>query len=266
MRIVEDAYHGLNSLQIWYPDDSASVIEHLQRVPLVTVMQCSPSVADQLAPYAFRRRDFHTILIDLDRSEDDLWNNLEKRTCRYQLNRAKKMDKEIVVNDGHDEALALFNDFFRRHRFRAPLSRDEWQRLCTHCDLFLARHGGRAISAHIVLADGPMRARALMSATADRNDSGDRNAASALNRLLHWHEFNHYRERGFHWYDFGGIVIAETAPEFSITQFKRSFNGNEVCHQILRLARNPLLRTALRGAQRGRLLLKPVAEVAHEHA
>ena len=100
------------------------------------------------------------------------------------------------------------------------------------------------------------------TATADRSDGADRSLVSALNRWLHWHEILHYRARGLHWYDFGGIVIDENAPEWSIAQFKLGFGGTTVTQHVVRLARNPLLRLGLRAALSARKRPTPAPAVA----
>lgn len=256
MLVLPDRFFGLPALQVWYPDDADAVIRQLKQAPVVSAMQCSPATAERLEPYAFRSREFHTLVMDLTLSEEQLWERLEKKTCRYQLNKAKKLGGAVTVNEHLDAAFDLFDDFFRRKPFRPPLARSEWQRIVGHCDVFVAHHDGAPIAAHVVLKDPP-RARALMSATADRADAAARGAVSALNRHLHWHEFNHYRARGLTAYDFGGIVVDENAPEYAITEFKLTFNGERQSHRILRLAGNALFRTLLRGAHRGRAQLHP---------
>jgi hypothetical protein len=250
MLVVPDRFLGLSSLQVWFPDSAKAVIDLLPRAATVTAMQCSDTVADELDAYAFRARDFHTMLIDLTLSEGELWDRLEKRTCRYQINRAKKMNVAVVLNERLDEAYELFADFIRRRKFRPPLSRAEWERITACCDIFVAVLDNVATATHAIVRDPP-RVRALMSATVDRAESAARAAASALNRYLHWHEFNHYRALGFTEYDFGGAVIDEHSPEYAITEFKMTFSGERSRQHILRLAGNPLLRLLLRGSARG---------------
>ncbi len=71
-----------------------------------------------------------------------------------------------------------------------------------------------------------------------------------MNRLLHWYEIRHYKQAGIPIYDFGGIVLDPSHPLHGIGMFKRSFGGELVVEDIVRLARNPLLRAALRAASR----------------
>jgi hypothetical protein len=252
MIVVENRFSVFNALQAWYPSDPHEVEALLVRAPVVTAMQCDGRVADALERFAFRRRTFHTSLIDLSQDEGALWDRLEKKTCRYQINKARKLAPQALLNQQLDDARRLIADFIARHHFRAPLGDREWTRVTGCCDVFLACHGGKPMVAHVILPDAPFRVRALMSATADRADAAERGVVGALNRWLHWHEFLHYRAQGVAWYDLGGIVLDDNQPEFSITQFKSLFGGNAVTHEVVHLARNPLLRTALRAASLGR--------------
>lgn len=267
MKVVENRFLGMRSLQAWFAEDPHEVEALLPRAPIITAMQCAPDVADALARWTVRRRAFHTILVDLRKDEAALWDALERKTCRYQINKAKKLGAEVVLNERLDEAYALFDGFFRRHPFRPPLGHEEWRRITECCDVFVALHEGRAVAAHVILAEAPMCARALMSATADRAEAGERAVAGALNRWLHWHEFCHYKAQGVRVYDLGGVVKDPALPEWSISQFKSLFGGVETTHEILHLARNPLLRAALRLASRHRganpSAARPAAEAAH---
>ncbi|MBA3707298.1 MAG: hypothetical protein H0W83_00590 [Planctomycetes bacterium] len=267
MIVVENRFSVFNALQAWYPDDPHEVEALLARAPVVTAMQCETSVADALDRFAFRRRPFHTSLVDLRTDEETLWGRLEKKTCRYQINKARKLAPEVMLNEHLDVARTLIHDFITRHRFRAPLGDKEWERIVACCDVFVAKHQGKPMVAHVILADTPHRVRALMSATADRADPAERGVVGALNRWLHWHEFCHYRTAGVATYDLGGIVTDPNLPEYSITQFKSLFGGTDVTHQVLHLARNPLLRAALRAVsnRRSRLKAQPSPARSADH-
>src|SRR3954462_15378328 len=102
MIVVENRFARMRSLQAWCPDDPHEVEALLDRAPVVTAMQCSATVADALERWAFRRRAFHTSLIDLTLGEDELWSGLEKKPCRYQINKAKKLAPEVALNERLD--------------------------------------------------------------------------------------------------------------------------------------------------------------------
>jgi hypothetical protein len=96
------------------------------------------------------------------------------------------------------------------------------------------------------MRDYPGRAKLLFSATADRSIESLRPFIGACNRLLHWHELQHYKALGYHYYDFGGCTFDKRLPDYSITQFKLSFGGKVAAEPTIFLAKNKRLRIILR--------------------
>ena len=248
MTVIPQPFHGLASLQVWWPDSADQVFPLLSAAPVVSVMQCSEAVAEPLQAYAFRRRPFQTLLIDLQRPETELWQQIHPRYRSY-INQTRRMGCRVLVNEKIESALELINGFMRRRGFRRPLSQAEWRRTLAHCDVFLIKRGDVTQAARVVLVHDPLRARYLFGATADRSDPEYRRFVGPLNRYLFWHEFMHYKARGLRWYDLGGLVLDPMSPLYSISRFKMAFGGTVVTEHTLRLAGNPLARSFLRGAE-----------------
>jgi lipid II:glycine glycyltransferase (peptidoglycan interpeptide bridge formation enzyme) len=201
---------------------------------------------------------FRTPLIDLSRSEEQLWQKLEPKSCRYEIRKAQKTDCVISLNEKTDAARLLINDSIRRLQYRAQLDQNEWQALLPDHDVFLCRWQGIPVAAHVILRDRPGRARLLLSGGADRGDERLRAVIGPCNRLLHWHELRHYKAEGFHIYDFGGGDLDKKSPHYWNTQFKLSFGGEVVAEPILYLAKNPALRALLRLRSTARNALRKV--------
>lgn len=232
----------VTSLTAWWPTEMADVLSLMHESPFLRLMQIDDALAGLLAPYTFREKPFHTCLVDLSKSPDVLWRALDKKSCRYEINKADRVEHEIVLNARQEAAYVLINDFIRRSRYRKPLSRDEWSASLRHADVFIAFHADVAIVAHIVLVDPPARARLLFSATADRTDERFHAVVGPLNKRLHWHEINDYRNRGFAHYDFGGIVLDPTSALYSISQTKRGFGGEVRTERIVHVTRHPTVK------------------------
>ncbi len=278
MIVLDGPRRWTASLQCWFPHTPFEALTALARAPMVDVMQCTGAVAEALAPWAWRTRDFHTQLIDLTLDEATLYEAFEKRTCRYQLRKADKLAPEMwhlpagaattdaAAQRTERESRALIDAFIARRKYRAAMPEDEWLRLRAHADLFVVAHGGRAVSTHVTLVDGRRRARALISATLDRADGEGRALAGALNRWLHWSEMRQLRARGVAQYDFGGLVRDPNDPLHAIDQFKVMFGGTTVTERIVRLCRWSVPRAALRAAvsvRRRRHAGAALPEVAH---
>jgi len=253
--LLRDRFLYLNSLQAWWPVCPEGVYPLLSEAPVVTVMQCTEEVAGPLTAFAFRRKPFCTLFLDLSRPESELWHGIQSRT-RHYIKQASKTDYRVLVNQDTEKAFRLTNEFIRRSRFRPPLSMEEWSQIKEHGDVFLLEHGGGVLAATVVLVDHPTRARMLLGATADRSDARYHQLVGPFNKFLTWHICTYYKAKGIRWYDFGGVDLDPTSPLYSISQFKLAFGGRPVSEYILRLSARPVLRSALRGIFSARLKLR----------
>jgi hypothetical protein len=247
MLVLNFKHLWFKALQVWWPDSVAAVYPLLDQCPIIILWQCPKKMAVELQPYVFRTRPFWTPLVDLSLSEDELWQQLDAKSCRYEIRKARKMDTTAILHDEEMEsARLLINESIRRLRYRTELGPAEWQALFPPHEVFLCKWEGEAVAAHVILPDHPGRARLLLSGTVDRDDPRYHNVAGPLNRLLHWAEVQHYKAKGFRYYDFGGCELDKSSPSYPITEFKLSFGGEVVEEPLLFLAKNPLLRVALR--------------------
>ncbi|MEI6561021.1 MAG: GNAT family N-acetyltransferase [Verrucomicrobiota bacterium] len=230
----------------------------LDKAHVVILWQTPQAVIEEVQPYLFRTRSFFTPLIDLALPEDQLWQALEPKSCRYEIRKAQKMECTVLRNEETDVARDLINESIRRLRYRAELGEEEWNALLPNHDIFLCKWQGTPVAAHVMLLDRPHRARLLLSGSADRSDPNLRNVVGPANRLLHWSELQAYKAEGMEVYDFGGCDTDKKSPEYSITQFKLSFGAKVVEEPMLFLAGNPSLRLLLRCHSGIRAALKSV--------
>lgn len=261
MIVTTNSYRWFGAPQVWWPECPERVYPFLSVSPIVTVMQCSERVAEPLRLLAFRFKPFDTVLLDLTQPEHTLWRGIHS-TTRSNINQAKKIDCQILVNEETDVAFQFINEFLSHRKYRAAMSPREWHRMLEHADVFLAKHENCTIAAQVNLVDPTNRARLLMAATVDRHNARFHRMSGHLNRLLLWQAINYYKTRGMHEYDLGGIILDRASPLYSITQFKLSFGGRVVRESTLRLARNAIVRALLRGAVGARLLWRSMAAVA----
>jgi hypothetical protein len=257
MLVIPNRFLFAPSLQVWWPTKADSVTGFLREAPIVDVMQCSDSVADNLARFSFRRRVFSTILIDLSHSTEDLWSDLARKSCRNEISRARRIETQISNDPDDEEVYRLVSAFART--YTSPPSRVEWKRLASVGRVFSIRTNDQLIAAHMVLVDPPYRARLLFSATIDRTLDRWQGLVGPLNRLLHWSEIEFFKELGIRYFDFGGVSEDQSSPLYPISRFKRSFGGVLVHENIVRLASHVWLRIPLSGASRTRRMLLNVA-------
>lgn len=235
------------SILAWWPQSVPEVALFLDEAPVVVLWQCPAAMVPELRPWVFRCQPFHTPLIDLACPEEELWQGLEAKSCRYEIRKAQKMECVVSRNEDCEAARLLINDSIRRLRYRAELGQAEWRAMLPRHDIFLCRWQGHPLAAHVLLRDHPGRIRLLLSGGVDRGDERFRAAVGPANRLLHWRELQHYKTEGYRFYDLGGCDMDKQSPHYSNTQFKLSFGAQVVEEPIVYLAKNPVRRGYLRG-------------------
>jgi hypothetical protein len=255
----KDSFLKAGSILAWWPRGVEDVTSFLDEAAVVVLWQCPASMVPDLRPWVFRCQPFLTPLIELAQTEDDLWQGLEAKSCRYEVRKAEKMECVVSRNEDNEAARLLINDSIRRLRYRSELGEAEWRALLPGNDIFLCRWQGQPLAAHVLLRDHPGRARLMLSGGVDRSDKRFHGAVGPANRFLHWRELQYYKAEGYRFYDFGGCDLDKESSHYRNTQFKLSFGGKVVEEPIVYLAKNPALRAILRarGAAQGALRKVP---------
>lgn len=193
----------------------------------------------------FRRTPKFTKLMDLRKSEEELFNDFGKET-RHKLKRGIAEGLRFSVVEDRNELRDTYNEFARAKRL--PLIEERvltayWPKLLAtklsqdgkvlvmHAYL-LDRQGQRACQSH---------AAAMFRSTDDRQQQ---NLIGRANRLLHYLDMLALKERHFEVFDIGGYALNTADPELQeVNAFKDSFGGQLVEESIYTSL--PLL--ALRG-------------------
>lgn len=230
----------------------------LKQAAVVMLRQCPEALARELSPWVFKSQPFQTPLIDLARTEEELWHALEPKSCRYEVRKAQKFDCRITLNENVETARVLLNESIRRLKYREELPRETWDSELPLHDIFLCYWQGTPVVTHVIFRNAPARARLLLSGTADREQENLSRVIGPTNRLLHWHELQHYRAQGWRQYDFGGCSLEKDSPHYAISQFKLSFGGQVVAEPSLWLAKSAALRATFRGLATGQSLVRKI--------
>lgn len=159
-----------------------------------------------------------TFLLDISKTEKEIFAGFEYKSCRYAINKAKRDGVRVWAARGAEEKERYlgFQRQFCRERGLPEADQSELESLEVYCaetkeGEFL---GGCAF---IVSAD-QKTVRYKYGATAHRLNA---------NEAILWKAICDYRERGFQFFDFGGCVPTEDKDNYyySHYQFKRKFGG-----------------------------------------
>jgi hypothetical protein len=175
----------------------------------------------------FVREPYHTLLIDLSRDEQALWQGLKKQT-RYQIGRAKRAGVSFVVEHDPTEFVTIYNAC-TEHTGLGKLSMSAVTCYAPFVHFLKAMQGDAPLVVHSTIVDRESgRARILQAASLYRNAQTGREGRffSEAARLLYWEQMLYFRERGIRYLDIGGYAPATDDSKMrGINYFKDSFGG-----------------------------------------
>ncbi|MBS8266574.1 hypothetical protein DYI25_19305 [Mesobacillus boroniphilus] len=180
-------------------------------------------------------KETKTLLIDLEKAEDQLRKELNKST-RYQINKAERdnLTIEVISNPSYED-IEDYKEFFNpyaKEKGIEPFQDDRVEAIRQKgmaVITYVFHKEGQKLGGHLYFADAT-RARMFYSCSArftaaeiPKNDIG------RANRYLHWHAILFFKMKNYQEYDFFGLSMDENnVDQQNINTFKKSFGGEEV--------------------------------------
>lgn len=183
-------------------------------------------------------RPFHSRILSLDKSTTILERGLSKSTL-YKIRRAERSGViayfERDLGDPKLREFKTFFDEFSKIKGIAPCNASKLRGLARQHALIISyatTAQGTKLVGHAYIVDHALgRARLLYSASHFRQvqTSAERNAIGMANRLLHWQDILHCKNKGLVHYDLGGVATNSSDPQKrSIARFKSEFGGTDL--------------------------------------
>ncbi|BAI62614.1 hypothetical protein MCP_2542 [Methanocella paludicola SANAE] len=176
----------------------------------------------------FRRSESTTIIMDLSKSEQELWKDMSETNCRKPINRAKKMKVTIKVNQ-HYEEFSEINRAFRKEKglARWDPSIDFMKKYGT---LFVTEYNGEILSGLFCLSDERTMMQLITSSKRLESSNEKKKEIANANKLMIWESIIYAKRTGMKIYDWGGYYTGEVRDiqKERINVFKRSFGGEIV--------------------------------------
>lgn len=180
----------------------------------------------------FSKQEFTTLVIDLTQDLETIWKKMSKSSCRYSINKAKKDDVIVRVNQGYDE-FHLINSEFRTKKGLSEYNVDiEFMK--RNGVLFVSEYNGEIIGGQLYISDGK-NIRWLLGASKRLEETREmRTLIGNANRLAIWEAINYAKENNLNNFDMGGYYTGETPDpqKDGINIFKKSFGGELATHYI----------------------------------
>ncbi len=200
-------------------------------------------------------KPFKTQLIDLSRSEGELFDSLSSNT-RYKINRAEREGLHARVETSPSkEELSKYTGFYDEFAGQKGLPESNVCKLASFAAAgalalsSVVDATGKLLAAHAYVSDiETRRVRLLYSASHFRSsqESAERNLIGRANRLLHWQEICEFKRLGYVFYDLGGLPMDDSDPaKNAIARFKLEFGGDHVIEYNGFIPRNILAQAAL---------------------
>ncbi len=183
-----------------------------------------------------------SFLIDLRKTKEELYDAMEKKSCRWCIRKARK--EGVVIEEANDPGFAddyclQLKDVFSKQALVPTYSLPRVEQLIKHLgstgNLLLLRARsprGDCIATGIFLASNDMMI--FWGGASLRKYQSFR-----PNELVIWHAMNHWKDKGIKFFDMGGGG-----------EYKRKYGGAEIPVISLRKSKNVLISEARRFAKR----------------
>ena len=218
--IFENKEHGLQILNK-FKEESKRYFYGLIR----------PSVLNQesvlFSNAEYKKVSDSTILIDLQKTEDELWQNLEKKSARWGVKTAEKNNLQFADIKNNEELQYFYNIYLKTAKDGGFKARSYDFLLCLHnskiAKFFCIKSKNKIIAGAAILLDNEYNILSLTSAT----EEGYKMQAMPF---LYWNLILYSKKSGKKYFDLGGYDKNAKPGDkiYNINKFKENFNGEIV--------------------------------------
>lgn len=173
-----------------------------------------------------------TLIIDLKKSEEEIFNDINK-TVRYEINRSIKENikfnmytskqlnekKELV-----DEFHVCYDEMYKEKDLDTRLNIESFERYIKNDMIYLSVASDEVenLVYHVYTYDNK-KVRFLYSCSTFRASDDKKNIIGRANKFLHWKDIQFFKSIGIEIYDLGGICSYENPN--GIDRFKINLGG-----------------------------------------
>lgn len=179
----------------------------------------------------FSKEKFTTLVIDLTQDLDAIWKKMDNQSCRYSINKAKKMEITVRLNQDYD-AFYKLNSEFRKLK-ELPEYDFDVEYMKKNGILALAEFEGKVIGGYLAITDGKT-IRGFIGASKRLENGICPQLSGNSNRLILWELIKYAKKRGIDAFDIKKYYTGEKPDpqKERINFFKKSFGGDLVTQYI----------------------------------
>lgn len=164
------------------------------------------------------RLDTKTFLLDISKEPDELFKGNAFRAVRHSINKAVKDGIIVrkVENDTEIETYLSFQKEFCKQKGIPMLSKEEVKEL--ECYYAVTQEGDYLGACAFLESEDKQLFRYKYGATKH---------TMYANEIIFWHVIRAYHEKGYQYFDFGGVIPTEDKESYYYRhyQFKKKFGG-----------------------------------------
>lgn len=192
-----------------------------------TIMPCLLNFDEKAYRKAgFRKVSNYTILVDLKKSEEELFKNLEKKSARWGVKTGEKNGlkfEQAIKTKDIEEFYKLYNHTAdnggfepEKIEFLISLANTELSRL------FLVKQKGKIVAGGLILIDSANN-YSILNLTASSEDGQKLQAMP----FLYWNLIKYSKSLGLNYFDLGGYdrEAKKGDKTYNINKFKENFGG-----------------------------------------
>ena len=243
--IIDDSSEGINVCKFLMKE-----YDRIKKGTLYTrvyPLKQNESVNQALKSVNYEHEGFLDFLINLDRSEEEIWSDIHKGR-RKNINRAQKRFNLKAIELKNREEIPTFYKLLEETHKNAGVSLEDISLFYAAFDILVPKKLVRFVFA--MKEDEPVGCRAVLTFKNEIYDwyAGAKSEALSFypNDFLVWHVFCWGRENGFKLFDFGGA--GPEGIEFPVRTFKERFGGQLINYGRYTKIHSPLkLKLATKG-------------------
>jgi lipid II:glycine glycyltransferase (peptidoglycan interpeptide bridge formation enzyme) len=168
-----------------------------------------------------------TLVLDLSRSLEDIFNSMEKKSCRHHITKAVEEGIVIRFNDRFAEFYEI-NKAFRKNKGLTPFIMDP-EEMKKNYVLATYEKDGKVLGGHLCIKDDNHIRQLVSASTMNWEPTISRSTYGRGNRLSIWELIKYAKGAGIGEYDFGGYATGQLGEELKgINEFKAGFGGHMI--------------------------------------
>ncbi len=210
-----------------------------------------PTVLDKnysdFSKIGYKKASNHTILLNLNQTEEDLWKNLEKKSARWGVKTAE--NNGLKFENAKKEDLERFYEIYKKTAEQGGFKHEDKEFIYTMLDtnvskLFIIKKNNVIIAGGLVLIDKGNN-YSILDLTAATEQGLELQAMP----FLYWNLILYSKKMNMTYFDLGGYdkEARENDKTYKINKFKERFGG-EIAEQLIYSTNNiyPIIRKAIK--------------------